>query len=207
MIPIVKGWSTESGIDVASLGVQIHGGMGFIEETGAAQYYRDARISTIYEGTTGIQANDLVGRKVGRENGQTMLALIAEMQKILPHLDAAENTNLRAFGKQLAIGIGELKRATDWIVTLWGSNQGAVLAGAVHYLKLAGTVCGGWMMARAALVASQQLASGGGDENFLEAKIITTRFYGDHIITLASGFTDAIITGSDAVLQMEEAYF
>ena len=207
MIPIVKGWSTETGIDVASLGVQIHGGMGFIEETGAAQYYRDARISTIYEGTTGIQANDLVGRKVGRENGQTMLALIIEMQKMLLQLEAVDNTNLRAFGKQLAIGISELKRATDWIVTMWGSNQGAVLAGAVHYLKLAGTVCGGWMMARSALVASQQLASGGGDANFLNAKIITTRFYGDHIITLASGFTDAIITGSDAVLQMEEAYF
>jgi 3-(methylthio)propanoyl-CoA dehydrogenase len=207
MIPIVKGWSTEVGIEVTSLGVQIHGGMGFIEETGAAQYYRDSRISAIYEGTTGIQANDLVGRKVGRESGQTMLALIAEMQKILPKLEATNDANLKAFGKQLAAGINELKRATDWIVTMWGANQGAVGAGAVHYLKLAGTVCGGWMMARASLIAVQQLLTDGADVDFLKAKIITTRFYGDHIITLATGFADAIITGADSVLQMEEAYF
>jgi alkylation response protein AidB-like acyl-CoA dehydrogenase len=207
MIPIVKGWSTEMGIEVTSLGVQVHGGMGYIEETGAAQYYRDSRISAIYEGTTGIQANDLVGRKVGRENGQTMLALIAEMQKLLPQLEGANDVNLKAFGKQLAAGISELKRATEWIVTMWGASQGAVQAGAVHYLKLAGTVCGGWMMGRAALVASQQLAAGGTDTGFLKAKILTTRFYGDHIITLATGFADAITTGADSVLQMEEAYF
>jgi alkylation response protein AidB-like acyl-CoA dehydrogenase len=207
MIPIVKGWSTEAGIEVTSLGVQIHGGMGFIEETGAAQYYRDSRISAIYEGTTGIQANDLVGRKIGRESGQTMLALIAEMQKLLPLLEGANDVNLKAFGKQLASGINELKRATEWIVTMWSASQGAVGAGAVHYLKLAGTVCGGWMMGRAALIAAKQLAAGGGDTDFLKAKIITTRFYGDHIITLATGFADAIVTGADSVLQMEEAYF
>jgi len=207
MIPIVKGWSTEMGIEVTSLGVQIHGGMGFIEETGAAQYYRDSRISAIYEGTTGIQANDLVGRKVGREGGQTMLALIVEMQKLLPLLDGANDVHLKAFGKQLAAGISELKRATEWIVTMWGADQGAVGAGAVHYLKLAGTVCGGWMMGRSALVAAKQLADGSSDLAFLKAKILTTRFYGDHIITLATGFADAITTGADSVLQMEEAYF
>lgn len=207
MIPIVKGWSTEAGIDVTSIGVQVHGGMGYIEETGAAQYYRDSRISAIYEGTTGIQANDLVGRKVGRESGQTMLALIAEMQKILPLLDASNDVNLKAYRKALSAGIDELKRATEWIVTMWGANQGAVFAGAVHYLKLAGTVCGGWMMARAALVAAKQLEAGGGDVGFLKAKILTTRFYGDHIITLSVGFADAITTGADSVLQMEESYF
>jgi hypothetical protein len=207
MIPIVKGWSTETGIDVTSLGIQVHGGMGYIEETGAAQYFRDSRISAIYEGTTGIQANDLVGRKVGRESGQTMLALITEMQKVLPQLDATNDVNLKAYRKALSAGIDELKRATEWIVTMWGANQGAVAAGAVHYLKLAGTVCGGWMMARASLVAARQLAVGEGDTGFLKAKILTTRFYGDHIITLSAGFADAITTGADAVLQMEEAYF
>ena len=207
MIPIVKGWSTEAGIEVTSLGVQIHGGMGFIEETGAAQYYRDSRISAIYEGTTGIQANDLVGRKVGREGGQTMFALLMEMEALLPKLAASGDTNLVAYAKALKAGLSELKRATEWIVTVWPTNQGAVMAGAVHYLKLAGTVCGGWMMGRAALVASQQLAAGGGDTDFLKAKIFTTRFYGDHIITLATGFADAIITGAESVLQMEEAYF
>ena len=207
LIPIVKGWSTEAGIEVASLGIQIHGGMGYVEETGAAQYYRDARISTIYEGTTGIQAIDLVGRKVGREGGQTAQALITEMAKCLPLLAAAKDVNLQAFGKVLAAGLQEFKRATEWIALTFPSNQGAVNAGAVHYLKLAGTVCGGWMMARAALVAAKQLAAGEGDSNFLKAKIITTRFYGDHIITLATGFADAIITGADSVLQMEESYF
>jgi 3-(methylthio)propanoyl-CoA dehydrogenase len=207
MIPIVKGWSTEAGIDVTSLGVQIHGGMGFIEETGAAQYYRDSRISAIYEGTTGIQANDLVGRKVGREAGQTALALITEMQKLLPVLSASNDVNLKAFSKPLAAGINEFKRATEWIALTWPNSQGAVNAGAVHYLKLAGTVTGGWMMGRAALAAAKQLAAGEGDAEYLKAKIITTRFYGDHIITLATGFADAITTGSDSVLQMEEAYF
>jgi 3-(methylthio)propanoyl-CoA dehydrogenase len=207
MIPIVKGWSTEAGIDVTSLGVQIHGGMGFIEETGAAQYYRDSRISAIYEGTTGIQANDLVGRKVGREGGQTALALITEMQKLLPILSASNDVNLKAFSKPLAAGINEFKRATEWIALTWPTSQGAVNAGAVHYLKLAGTVTGGWMMGRAALAAAKQLAAGEGDADYLKAKIITARFYGDHIITLATGFADAITTGSDSVLQMEEAYF
>ncbi len=207
MIPIVKGWSTEVGIDVASLGIQIHGGMGFVEETGAAQYYRDARISTIYEGTTGIQAIDLVGRKVGREGGATALALIQEMEKLLPMLDAANDVNLTAFGKALSAGIKEFKRATEWIALTFPANQGAVNAGAVHYLKLAGTVCGGWMMGRAALVAAKKLTAGDADVDFMKAKIITTRFYGDHIITLATGFADAMITGADSVLQMEESYF
>jgi len=207
MIPIVKGWSTEAGIEVASLGIQIHGGMGFVEETGAAQYYRDSRISTIYEGTTGIQAIDLVGRKVGREGGQTALALIREMEKLLPLLAASSEVNLQAFSKALSSGLQEFKRATEWVALTFPSNQGAVNAGAVHYLKLAGTVCGGWMMGRAALVAAKQLTEGEGDADFLKAKIMTTRFYGDHIITLSTGFADAIITGATSVLQMEEAYF
>ena len=207
MIPIVKGWSTEAGIEVASLGIQIHGGMGFVEETGAAQYYRDSRISTIYEGTTGIQAIDLVGRKVGREGGHTALALIREMEKLLPLLAASSEVNLQAFSKALSSGLQEFKRATEWVALTFPSNQGAVNAGAVHYLKLAGTVCGGWMMGRAALVAAKQLTEGEGDADFLKAKIMTTRFYGDHIITLSTGFADAIITGATSVLQMEEAYF
>ncbi|HEX4858961.1 MAG TPA: acyl-CoA dehydrogenase [Usitatibacteraceae bacterium] len=206
MIPIVKGWSTEAGIEVASLGVQVHGGMGYVEETGAAQYYRDSRISTIYEGTTGIQANDLVGRKVGREGGQTMLALIAEMDKTTAALKSADDAVLRGIGASLAASISELKRATEWIVTMWGNSQGAVMAGAVPYLKLAGTVTGGWMMARAATVAARQLAAGG-DSEFLKAKLMTTRFYAAHILPLAGSFADVVTGGADSVLAMEEAYF
>ncbi len=207
LIPIVKGWSTEVGIDVASLGIQVHGGMGYIEETGAAQYLRDARISAIYEGTTGIQANDLVGRKVGREGGQTALALIENMEKLIAQLAASGDANLKKFSSTLAAGIASAKRATEWIVLTFPSNQGAVGAGSVHYLKLMGTVIGGWMMGRAALVAAQQLAAGEGDSDFLKAKIITTRFYGDHILTLATSLADAVTQGADSVLQMEEAYF
>ena len=207
LIPIVKGWSTEAGIEVTSLGIQVHGGMGFIEETGAAQYYRDSRISAIYEGTTGIQANDLVGRKVGREGGQTALALIAEMDKLPALLLAADDANLKAVATQLTASIVSARRATEWIVTMWPNNPAAVFAGAVHYLKLMGTVGGGWMMARAALVAATQIKAGEGDGDFLKAKIMATRFYADHILTMAPSFSDALIQGAESVLQMEEALF
>jgi len=207
LIPIVKGWTTEIGIDVASLGIQVHGGMGYIEETGAAQYLRDARISTIYEGTTGIQANDLVGRKVGREGGQTALALFKEMEKLPAALEGTNDVNLKSFGKTLAAGIASARRATEWIVATFPSSPGAVGAGSVQYLKLMGTVIAGWMMGRAALVAAKQLAAGEGDADFLKAKIITTRFYGDHILTMSTSQADAVVQGADSVLQMEEAYF
>ncbi|MBI3714747.1 MAG: acyl-CoA dehydrogenase [Betaproteobacteria bacterium] len=207
MIPIVKGWSTEVGIESTSLGVQVHGGMGFIEETGAAQYYRDSRISAIYEGTTGIQALDLVGRKVGREGGATAGLLIAEMRKLLPQLAAASDANLKAMSKSLAHGIDEFERATEWIVTVYRDNPGAVNAGCVHYLKLAGTVTGGWIMARSALIAAGMLAKGEGDTDFLKAKLITARFFSDHILSFADGYAQAVVAGADSVLQMEESYF
>jgi 3-(methylthio)propanoyl-CoA dehydrogenase len=207
MIPIVKGWSTEAGIQVTSLGVQIHGGMGFIEETGAAQYYRDSRISAIYEGTTGIQANDLVGRKVGREGGQTALALAAEMQTTVEALNATSDINLKAIAKHLGRGIDDFKRATEWIALTFKDDQGAVNAGAVHYLMLAGSVCGGWIMARSALAAAAQLAKGEGDTDFLKAKLITARFFADHILPFADGYAEAVINGASSVLAMEEAYF
>ena len=207
LIPIVKGWSTEIGIEVTSLGIQVHGGMGFIEETGAAQYYRDARISAIYEGTTGIQANDLVGRKVGREGGQTALALIAEMEKLPPMLLAMNDVNLKSIATQLSASIASAKRATEWIATMFPNSPAAVFAGAVHYLKLMGTVSGGWMMARAALAAATQIKAGEGDGDYLKAKIMTTRFYADHILTMAPSFADALMLGAESVLQMEEALF
>ena len=207
MIPIVKGWSTEAGVQVTSLGVQIHGGMGFIEETGAAQYYRDSRISTIYEGTTGIQANDLVGRKVGRDGGQTALLLIAEMETTVATIRDSADVNLKSIAKSLARALGEFKRATEWIALTYKENQGAVNAGAVHYLMLAGTTCGGWIMARSAIVAAGQLAKGEGDADFLKAKVLTSRFYADHILPFADGYAEAVVNGASSVLEMEESYF
>jgi alkylation response protein AidB-like acyl-CoA dehydrogenase len=205
LIPVVKGWSTENGIDVASLGIQVHGGMGFIEETGAAQHLRDARITTIYEGTTGIQANDLVGRKVGREQGRTAFALIGEMEKILKELAATKNVHLSAIGDRLAAAIAPLKEATQWISQAYGANPAAVGAGSVYYLKLMGITCGGWMMARAAREAARQLDAGEGDKEFLRGKVLTARFYADHILPQAMGLAAVTMRGGDSVLAVEEA--
>ena len=207
LIPVVKGWSTETGIEVASLGVQVHGGMGFIEETGAAQHLRDARISTIYEGTTGIQANDLVGRKVGREAGATMKTLIADMRKVQAEAAAAGSgdADLRAIGARLAKAIEALERATDWIVTVYPDDPGAVAAGSVYYLKLAGLAVGGWMMTRAAIAATALLASGGGDETYLRGKRLTARFYADHLLPQIDGLAESLVSGGKIVSGAEEA--
>jgi alkylation response protein AidB-like acyl-CoA dehydrogenase len=205
MIPVVKGWSTEVGIDSASLGVQVHGGMGFIEETGAAQHLRDARITTIYEGTTGIQANDLVGRKVGREGGVTVRALMVEMGKVPAALAASSDVNLRQIGEALARSLVHLRDATDWIVTVFPARPAAVAAGSVYYLKLMGVTCGMWMMARSAEIATAQLAAGEGDPGFLRAKIQTARFFGDHIAAQSASLAATVLHGADSVLAVDEA--
>ncbi len=205
MIPVVKGWSTEMGIEVASLGIQVHGGMGFIEETGAAQHLRDARITTIYEGTTGIQANDLVGRKMGREEGRTALALIAEMRKLLPALAASQDANLRGIGEALAAAVARLEEAVRWVAKTYPANPAAVAAGSFYVLKLMGITVGGWMLARSADVASRQLAGGEGDAEFLASKILTARFYAEHIMSQAPALAAAITRGADSVLAVQEA--
>jgi len=180
MIPVVKGWSTESAIDIASLGVQVHGGMGFIEETGAAQYLRDARITTIYEGTTGIQANDLVGRKIAREGGQTAKAVVQIIKALDRELAAQSGDDFAAIRAALASGVKAVEQSVDWIVATYAKDPRAVHAGAVPFLNLLGIVAGGWLMARAALVSSKRLASEAGDAAFYKAKITTARFFADH---------------------------
>src|SRR5258708_39123668 len=205
LIPVVKGWSTEMGIEVATLGIQVHGGMGFIEETGAAQHLRDARITTIYEGTTGIQANDLVGRKMGREEGRTALALIAEMEKLLPKLSAAPDANLKAIGEALAAAIARLRETVQWVSKTFPSNPAAVAAGSVYVLKLMGITLGGWMLARGADIASRQLAKGEGDAAFLRSKILTARFFADHVMAQAPSLSGAVTRGADSVLAVEES--
>jgi alkylation response protein AidB-like acyl-CoA dehydrogenase len=205
LIPVVKGWSTENGIEIASLGIQVHGGMGYIEETGAAQHLRDARITTIYEGTTGIQANDLVGRKVGREGGRTAFALIDEMEAVVRQLGPNKNVHLASIGDRFSSAISRLREATQWIVETYPQNPAAVAAGSVYYLKLMGITCGGWMMARSAHIAATQMEAGGGDGAFLRAKLLTARFYGDHILSQAMGLCAATMRGADSVLAMEDA--
>ena len=207
MVPIVKGWSTEMSIDVASTGVQIHGGMGFIEETGAAQHYRDARILTIYEGTTAIQANDLVGRKTVRDGGTIAKGILAQVRKTEAELAAYASADLAAIHKQLAAGSKALEDVVSYVAGNMKSDIKSVFAGSVPYLKLAGIVLGGWQMARAALAAEQKLKAGEGDARFYQAKIATARFFADHILSQADGYRIAIVDGSAGVLALQEDQF
>ena len=207
MVPVVKGWSTEMSIDVASTGVQVHGGMGFIEETGAAQYYRDARILTIYEGTTAIQANDLVGRKTVRDGGATAKAILAQVRATEAELESAGSGDLAAIRNQLAAGSKALEDVVDYIVANMKSDIKGVFSGSVPYLKMAGIVLCGWQMARAALIAQGKLDSGEGDARFYQAKIATARFFADHLLSQASGYRAAIVGGSVGVLALAEDQF
>jgi len=207
MIPIVKGWSTEVAQEVTYLGVQVHGGMGFIEETGAAQHYRDARIITIYEGTTGIQANDLIGRKTARDAGAVAKAVAAEIDKVAAKLAARREPALQAIGVQLASATADLQAAIDWIVPAYGAQPRAAHAVAVAYLKLWGVVAGGWQMGRAALAANDKLVAGEGDAHFLHAKIATARFYADFILPQTAGFAHTITHGAESALGLEVEAF
>jgi 3-(methylthio)propanoyl-CoA dehydrogenase len=207
LTPVVKGWCTEQSIEVASTGVQVHGGMGFVEETGAAQHLRDARITTIYEGTTGIQANDLVGRKVAAEKGMTAKAVIAEMRAFDKELAGSNDAALGVIRRALAEGVAALSEATDWLLETYPYNAKAALAGAVPYLKLWGTVAGGWQLARGALIAKRRLDEGSNDFDFYRGKIATARFFAEHILPQAHAHRHAIVNGSASVLALEEAQF
>ncbi|HRH13791.1 MAG TPA: acyl-CoA dehydrogenase [Azonexus sp.] len=202
MIPIVKGWSTESAIDIASLGVQVHGGMGYIEETGAAQHLRDARITTIYEGTTAIQANDLIGRKIAREQGATINWVIGEMRTAAAGLDG----DLAVIGTRQLAAVDALERAVLWIVANFGSDPKAVHAGAVPFLHLFGIVAGGWQMGRAAVIARTRIAAGDGDP-FWPAKLATTRFFADHFLTQAAGLAESVVAGAAGALEIADDSF
>jgi hypothetical protein len=205
LIPVVKGWSTEMGIEVATLGIQVHGGMGFIEETGAAQHLRDARITTIYEGTTGIQANDLVGRKMGREEGRTALGLVVQIEKAVAQLLASPDASLKSIGESLGAAAARLKETVQWVAKTYPTNPAAVAAGSVYVLKLMGVTLGGWMLALSAQIASRQLAAGEGDADFLKTKILTARFFADHILAQASAFSAAVTRGAESVLAVSDA--
>jgi alkylation response protein AidB-like acyl-CoA dehydrogenase len=202
MIPVVKGWSTESAIDIASLGVQVHGGMGFIEETGAAQHLRDARITTIYEGTTAIQANDLIGRKIAREKGVTIKGIIAEMRAAATLLDG----DLAGIGVRQSAAVDALERAVFWIVDNFSSDPKAAHVGAVPFLHLLGIVAGGWQMGRAAVIARAKAALDDSDP-FWAAKLVTTRFYADHFLTQAPGLADSVVAGAAGALDMADDSF
>jgi alkylation response protein AidB-like acyl-CoA dehydrogenase len=207
LVPVIKGWSTEMAENVARDGVQVHGGMGFIEETGAAQHYRDAKILTIYEGTTAIQANDLVSRKTVRDGGAVARSILAQVRATEAQLGDARGEDLAAIGRQLAEGSAALEAVIEFVVANVKPDIKAVFAGSVPYLRLAGTVLGGWQMARAALVAQGKLDAGEGDAAFYRAKIATARFFADHILSQAAGLRHAIVEGSAGVLALAEDQF
>jgi len=199
LVPVVKGFSTDMSVEMTSLGVQIHGGMGYIEETGAAQHYRDARILTIYEGTTAIQANDIVGRKTLRDKGAVAKALCAQIALTEQDLATQGNDDCIAMLNALKVGRLALQDAVDFIVANGKSQPKTVYAGAVNYLKLVGVVLCGWQMARAMLVAQNKLES---DRAFFSAKLITARFYAESVLTQATGLAQSICLGGSTINRM-----
>ena len=206
LVPIVKGWSTEMSLEVTSLGVQVHGGMGFIEETGAAQYYRDARILPIYEGTTAIQANDLVGRKTLRDGGAVAQGLLREIDKTVDALKSQDEPALRSIAAHLEAGRQALTSVVEFVVKQAKSDPNAVFAGSVLYLKLAGLVLAGWQMARAALVAQQKRAQ---DPSFYTAKIFTAQCFAEHLLPHALALETSIVSakGSHGWLALDAEQF
>ncbi len=201
MIPVIKGWCTENSVDIASLGVQVHGGVGFVEETGAAQFVRDARITPIYEGTTGIQANDLIGRKLARDGGRAAHLVITQMRALAGDLAAAPK--LTEAAAAFSAAIDALERAIRYVVENYATDIRGVSVGAVPMLKLFGIVAGGWQLLRSALISQRRLAApraNGADAGFYEAKILTARFYSDHVLSQAPGLSHSIVHGAAGAL-------
>ena len=207
MIPIVKGGGTEMGIEVTSLGIQIYGGMGFIEETGAAQHWRDSRITTIYEGTTGIQANDLLFRKLMRDQGATAKVIFGEVYATAKALGASGKPELQAIGQRLGVALKAWTEATEWLAANAKTDLSGVLTAAVPYLHLAVTVCGGWFMGKAALAAAGYLDKGEGDLAFYRAKIATARFYADQMLPQATSYGETVRAGDAALAGIGEEVF
>lgn len=201
LTPVIKGWSTELATEIASLGIQVHGGLGFIEETGAAQYMRDARILSIYEGTTGIQANDLVFRKLLADNGETAARVFAMVENELENAADSEGGDLAI---SLAEALSVARETTGWICGN-ATSPADIAAGAVNYLRLIGTVLGGWATLKSCNAAERLLAAGAGDPNFLNAKLATGRFYAHHVLPQIGALSRTIVNGAASVLEPMDA--
>jgi len=201
LVPLIKGFSTENSVEVTSLGVQVHGGMGFIEETGAAQYYRDSRILPIYEGTTAIQANDLVGRKTARDGGAVAKAIAAQIADLEGQLAGRDSGAGKKLATQLKAARESFLQVVDFVLANVKSNPNAVFAGSVPYLMLTANLVSGWQMARSLIIAEDKLAAGE-DAEFMKAKIATARFYGDHILARVASLRDTILHGGESVTAM-----
>jgi acyl-CoA dehydrogenase len=204
LIPIVKGFCTECGIEIANVGIQVHGGMGYVEETGAAQILRDARITAIYEGTTGIQSNDLIGRKFGRDRGAALGTFIEEMRQSLLGLSPEHPVALKVRDAALD-ALGRLRGAADVVLSQLASAPDRAMAVSVPFLKFCGLTMGGWLMARAAVVAAQKLAQGSADPEFFEAKLASAHFYAAQVLSQVLTLEQIVSQGSDAVVGTDAA--
>ncbi|MFT4730902.1 MAG: alkylation response protein AidB-like acyl-CoA dehydrogenase [Granulosicoccus sp.] len=203
LTPLVKGWSTEMGVDLCSLGVQVHGGMGFIEETGAAQYLRDSRIAPIYEGTTAIQANDLIGRKTARDGGKGMAELILDMRATLTELEQHDDVNFKAIIKRFEPAVAAAESATEWLL---GQNDATLpAASSVEFLMMQGRLAGGWMMARSALAAKGLATKDDADFAYLEAKIILARYYAERMLPLVESSLTVIVDSAQTTVALDVA--
>ncbi len=202
LTPISKAWSTDRANDVSSLGVQVHGGMGYIEETGAAQHMRDARIAAIYEGTNGIQAMDLVGRKLQGDGGAAAKKFIAEIKNEAKVLKAAKREELHHVGEKLIAAADALHAATDWLLEKAQENPEHALAGATPYLKQFGNVAGGYYLGKAAVAAALEIHENR-DPAYHETKIAIARFYADNYLAEAVGLADAVMAGAESVDRLD----
>ncbi|MBV8583595.1 MAG: acyl-CoA dehydrogenase [Candidatus Eremiobacteraeota bacterium] len=207
MIPVVKGWCTENAIDLCSTALQIFGGMGYIEETGIAQQYRDVRIITIYEGTTGIQALDLLGRKLIGDMGATATAVGKKMEKVAKECAASENADVKAIGEALLKSLAALTEVSQWMGMTGMGDMKKALACSVPYLKLWGVIAGGWQMARAAQIAAAKLAAGDPEAEFFKGKLATAKFYTTHVLSQGAYFKKQIVEGSADVMALSEEQF
>ncbi|MCP4327247.1 MAG: acyl-CoA dehydrogenase [Alphaproteobacteria bacterium] len=207
MIPIVKAWFTDLGVELASTNIQIHGGMGFIEETGAAQHYRDIRIGPIYEGTNGIQANDLLGRKVVRDGGDAARHFLGRVTSLADTLATSADANLSALGTRLSTAVGDLDRAVTSVLETFSADPNRAAAGAVPFLRLFGIVAGGWMMGRMAETAQRTLGAANGDGAFLEGKLITARYYAEYVLPHTTSLAAIVDTGGGSVMALADEQF
>ncbi len=207
MIPVVKGWCTESAVELCSTALQVFGGMGYIEETGIAQQYRDVRITTIYEGTTGIQALDLVGRKLLRDMGTTAMAVGKKIETVAKECAAHSDPDVRRIGEALAKALATLNETSQWIGMNAMGDLHKAFACSVPYLRLWGTVAGGWQMARAAQLSAEKIAANDSETEFYRAKLATAAFYATHVLSQAAWYERQITEGSGDVMRLSETQF
>lgn len=206
MIPIVKAWCTDTGLAITSTNIQVHGGMGFMEETGAGQHYRDARITTIYEGTNGVQAMDLLSRKIARDGGEIVYKFIDNVRQTINDLDINETSHL-SLSKHLSASLNSLETAVAWMLKTFPNEPGRAAAGATSLLEMMGLISGGWMLARGVLEATRQLKNNEGDKDFLTNKLKTAQYFGEAHLSRAPSLLNPITGGGDCVIDFDTSQF